>query len=168
MQINISKLVGEDWMRWACALTIDSESNMTLDKIYANEHSPMRTQIFAVTMLGIPTFVSTHFRTHSQGVTHFVKSLREDRSGDGTENRWTPTNHGMLINAQSLINISRKRLCYKSHDETRRVMKAIKTAVDGVDSELALRMVHDCVYRNGCHEDKTCGYYFRRCNGLSL
>ena len=165
MQIRVSKVTSPNLMRWACALTIDSESNMTLDKIYDNEHSPMRTQIFAVTMLGIPTFVSTHFRTHSQGITHFVKSLREDRGGDGTESRWTPTNHGMLLNAQSLINLSRKRLCHKSHDETRKVMDTIKIAIDDVDSELAFRMVPDCIYRNGCHEDISCGYY-RRCNGI--
>jgi len=167
MQIRVSKVTSPDLMRLACSLTIDSDSNMTLDRIYRNEHSPMRTQMFMVEMYGIPTFVSTHFRTHTQGVTHFVKSLREDRCGDGTENRWTPTNHGMFLNAQTLINLSRKRLCLKSHTETVKVMKAIKDQVAIVDSKLSEYMIPECIYRNGCHEDIPCGYY-RRCNGLSL
>ena len=159
MKIKVSKVTSVELIRWACAMTIDSESNMTLDRIYRNEHSPMRTQMFTVEMLGIPTFVSTHFRTHSQGITHFVKSLREDRCGNGKEDRWTPTNHGMFLNAQSLINLARKRLCYKSHDETVRVMKAVRREVEEVDSLLALYMVRECEYRNGCHEDVSCGYW---------
>lgn len=159
MQVKVSKVTSPDLMRWACAMTIDSESNMTMDRIYRNEHSPMRTQMFTVEMLDIPTFVSTHFRTHAQGVTHFVKSLREDRCGKGDEGRWTPTNHGMFLNAQSLINLSRKRLCYKSHASTISVMWMIRDEVDKVDSRLAKYMVPECIYRNGCHEDRTCGWY---------
>ena len=159
MKIKVSKVTSVELIRWACAMTIDSESNMTLDRIYRNEHSPMRTQMFTVEMLGIPTFVSTHFRTHSQGITHFVKSLREDRCGTGDEGRWTLTNHGMFLNAQSLINLARKRLCYKSHDETVRVMKAVRREVEEVDSLLALYMVRECEYRKGCHEDVSCGYW---------
>jgi len=159
MNINVSKITGIDLMSWACSMTIDADSKMSLDDIYMTEHSPMRTQIFKVELLDIPTFVSTHFVRHTQGVTHYVKSLRNDRGGDNKENRWTPTNHGMLINAQSLINFSRKRLCYKSHMETINIMSSLKLAVAKVDPALAERMVAECVYRGGvCHEQKPCGF----------
>ena len=159
MRITVKKHTDIALMQWACSMTIDSESKMTLDRIYRNEHSPMRTQVFSVEMLGIPTFVSTHFRTHTQGITHFVKSLREDRCGNGKEDRWTLTNHGMLLNAQSLINFARKRLCYKSHNETVRVMREIRKQTKLIDPDLAEYMVRECEYRNGCHEDISCGFW---------
>ena len=159
MYVVVKKITGIDLMRWACSMTTDSESRMTLPRIYKNEHSPMRTQMFAVSMYGIPGFVHVHFRAHKQGIEHYVKTLRDDRGGTGKEDRWTPTNHGMLLNAQALINLSRKRLCYKAHDETRKVMILIRDSVKLVDPDLYERMVPDCVYRNCCHEDKPCGYF---------
>jgi len=158
MEVKVKKVTDIELLQWACSLTIGKESHAKLSSIYKNEHSPMRTQIFQVTMLDIPTFVSTHFVRHTQGVTHFVKSNREDRGGDGTENRWTPVDHGMLINAQALINMARKRLCHKAHRDTRYLMTLIKLAVCDVDLELSKRMVPECIYRGGvCHEDKPCG-----------
>jgi len=159
MKIEIEKITDEGLLRWACGLTINAESNITLDKIYANEHSPIRTQLFKITMFGIPTFVSTHFVRHTIGATHFVKSNREDRSGyTGDAGRHQPVNHGILCNAQALIQMARKRLCYKSHIETVFTMSKIRTGVMKIDRELALKMVQECSYRGGvCHEDKPCG-----------
>jgi len=158
IEIKVTKITDESLMRWACSMTIDSESSMSLDKIYKSEHSPLRTQMFTVEMKGIPTFVSTHFVRHTQGVTHFCKSLREDRCGDDTQNRWSPTNHGMFLNAQALINMSRKRLCHKSHIVTMCIMKRIKEEVERVDADLAKYMVPECIYRRSCPEDVPCGF----------
>lgn len=157
MEVEINKITDEALLRWACSLTIDSESKATLKSLYRNEHSPIRTQMFTVTMTGIPTFVSTHFCRHDIGVVHFIKSLREDRCGKGDETRWTPTNHGMFLNAQALLNMARKRLCYKCSPETREVMECIKDTMFLVDEDLANRLVPECVYRGSCHEDKPCG-----------
>jgi len=111
-----------------------------------------------VEMLDIPTFVSVHFRTHSLGITHFVKSNREDRAScSGDIGRMQPVNHGMILNAQSLINLSRKRLCFKSHELTKGVMEEIRHEVMVVDSALAEYMVPECVYRGRCLEKKPCG-----------
>ena len=65
----------------------------------------------------------------------------------------------MLINAQALIHMSRKRLCFQSHAETIKVMTGIKEAILAVDYTLAQYMVPECMYRNGCYELKPCGYY---------
>lgn len=132
---------------------------MTLEKIYGCEHSPLRTQIFWVEMLGIPTFASTHFVRHKFGVEHFVSTNREDRGGDEEANRWTLVNHGMHINAQALINMARKRLCYKAHHEVRKIMEEIVNNMYMIDADLADRMVPECEYRNGCHELRPCGYF---------
>ena len=162
-EVFVEKLTDIDLLRWACSMTIDSESNMSLERIYRNEHSPIRTQIFKVSMMEIPTFVSTHFVRHSVGIlSHFCKTQRDDRIGEteGTaHDRWTPTNHGILCNAQALINIARKRLCNTSHISTRAVMYMLRDAVRKVDEDLAKRMIPECRYRgNFCHEDRMCGY----------
>lgn len=160
-EVKVTKITGADLMRLACSYTISAESEMTLDKIYQCEHSPMRTQMFVVEMKDIPTFVSVHFVRHKHGVEHFVKSNREDRaSHTGDSGRWHPVNHMMLCNAQSLVNMARKRLCRKASNETTAIMQAIVNAVRSVgDFALAERMVPECEYRRGCREIKTCGLY---------
>lgn len=161
-EVIVEKLTGDDLLRWACSMTIDSDSAMTLGRIYRNEHSPMRTQLFKVSMYNIPTFVSVHFVRHNIGIMgHYCKTQRDDRIAETegtTPDRWTPTNHGILCNAQALINIARKRLCYTSHWATRKVMWDIHRQVELVDPALAKRLVPECIYRGGiCHEDKMCG-----------
>jgi len=166
MEVLVEKVTGASLMRWACGLTIDSVSNAELSDMYACEHSPIRTQLFKITMIEIPTFVSTHFVRHNIGCIHYVKTQREDRGGSEDSNRWTPTNHGMLVNAQALINMARKRRCHKSHKETREVMELILKGVAKVDKDLSYHLVPDCVYRGGCFELKSCGYY-NRVRGLT-
>ncbi|MCP3685376.1 MAG: FAD-dependent thymidylate synthase [bacterium] len=156
-KINVEKLTNINLMRRACEMTMHKgQSKISLDKIYMCEHSPVRTQLFWVEMIGILTFVSVHFVRHKIGVEHFVTSNREDRGGTTNENRYTPVNHGMLLNAQALINMSRKRLCNKTHEETRKVMLALKDKVRTVDPDLSKYMVQECVYRGKCNEVQPC------------
>ena len=162
MEIKVTKLTDEALLRKACSYTINAESKAILGKMYKCEHSPIRTQLFVVEMIDIPTFVSVHLVRHHVGIDHFVKSNREDRPGySGDSGRLQPVNHMMLVNAQALINLARKRLCFQAHRETVKVMQAIKTEVAKVDQDLANRLVPDCLYRNGCNELKSCGYFAR-------
>lgn len=162
MKIVVKKLTDESLMRRACEMTCTGngkKSNLPLAKIYDCEHSPIRTQIFFIEMIGVPTFVSVHFVRHKIGVEHFASTNREDRGGHKEAHRQTPVNHGMLVNAQALINMARKRLCYKASPETLATMKAIKDEIAKVDPDLAKFMVAECLYRRGCHELKSCGWY---------
>lgn len=158
MKITVSKLTLHKLMYEACAATTGGRvPNIDPYRLYKSEHSPIRTQIFWVEMRGIPTFVSVHFVRHKVGVEHFVKSNRPDRGGDEEANRMTPVDHSMLINAQALISMARKRLCQKASRETRDVMLSILTGVEKVDESLARAMVPDCEYRGACWELRTCG-----------
>lgn len=159
MRIISSKLTGTGLMQKACSFTIDKESKATLFDMYRCEHSPIRTQIFCIEMYDIPTFVSVHLVRHNVGVVHFVKSNRDDRCGDGTEDRNTPVNHMMIINAQALINMSRKRLCFKAHQKTIEVWELVKDSLVDIDNDLCNYMVRECEYRNGCYEKKSCGFW---------
>lgn len=158
MKVLATKLTDEKLMQAACGFTINKESKMSVDKIYRCMHSPIRTQIFLVEMFDIPTFVSVHLVRHTAGVTHYVKSNREDRIGyTGDLGRNQPVNHAMLINAEALINMSRKRLCSGAHEKTIEAMQTIKDAVALVDPYLPKYMVRECEFRNGyCPELKCC------------
>jgi hypothetical protein len=165
MQIKITKLTDKDLLDKACSFTVNKEVHPSLYKMYLSEHSPVRTQMFWIEMYDIYTFCSVHFVRHKFGVEHFVKSNREDRPGYTQDlGRKTLVNHAMLLNAQSLINMARKRLCYKSHDETRLIMETIKDEMKKIDTDLALCMLPDCLYRGKvCHEFKPCGKMELKC-----
>ncbi len=140
------------------------EAKCSLSQLYLWEHSPSRTQMFWIMMENIPTKVSVHFVRHAAvGQQHYVMSNRPDRGGAGDDvvNRNSPVNHRMLLNAQHLIDMSRKRLCHQASTETRELMQAIReTMMYKVDPELGVFMVPNCVYRGGyCCEPKPCGKY---------
>lgn len=160
IKIVVEKLVDERIMRRACDMTRKpgmKPSEMTLEKIYRCEHSPARTQTFWIELQNIFTFVSVHFVRHKNGVEHFVESNRKDRGGSGSETRYTPVNHGMFANAQALMNMSLKRLCYASAPETVSAWMKLKKAMRKVDPALSEHMVPACVYRNGiCPELREC------------
>lgn len=74
--------------------------------------------------------------------------------------RQTPVNLGLCINAQSLLDMAKLRLCTGcAHAETVKVFNAIKEEINKVDPSLATMMVRKCVYRNGlCGEPRCCGF----------
>ena len=162
MKVTVEKITNIDLLRKACESTMQSgkTSSITLDAMYRCEHSPIRTQLFWLTMDNLPTFVSVHCVRHKIGVEHYVRSNRPDRGGNGEANRKTPIMHSALLNAEAIINMAKKRLCYQAHPETRMAMIAIKEAVEHADADLARYMVPQCVYRGGvCPELKPCGKY---------
>lgn len=162
MKISIEKLTDITLLRRACESTMQAgkTSSISLDSMYRCEHSPIRTQLFWLEMDELPTFVSVHCVRHKIGIDHFVRSNRPDRGGDGKADRETPIMHSALVNAEALIAMAKKRLCYQAHEATRDAMIAIRDAVELVDPALARYMVPQCVYRGGvCPELKPCGNY---------
>lgn len=162
MEVYAVKLTDVELMRRACESTMQAgkTSRVALDAMYRCEHSPIRTQLFWLEMDDVPTFVSVHCVRHKIGIEHFCRSNREDRGGDIDANRHTPVRHSVLVNAEALITMARKRMCYQAHPETRGAMLKIREAVRTVDPDLARYMVPNCVYRGGyCPELKPCGNY---------
>ena len=65
----------------------------------------------------------------------------------------------VLINAQSLINVSKKRLCGKASPETRHAWIEVTNKMAEIDPAMARLMVPECVYRGFCPYGKDgCGY----------
>lgn len=180
MKIKIKCISGWTVVNHLCKYTIgitdcEKEPSDNLKKMLCDcEHSPLRGLIFLVEMVGIPSWVSVHFVRHKIGVEHFVQSQRPDRTGSGRNRdemkQGELVNHCMLINAESIINISRKRLCYCASTETRQIWEAVinelKTVPEG--KILSKFCAPDCVYRGGtCHELRPCGNLKRQCDRYS-
>ena len=116
--IEVKQLTGIEEMNRACSATIGKKGRPSLLKMLHAEHSPIREIEFEITC-EIPTYVSVHLVRHSAtGQRHYVQSMRTDRGGNGTENRDTIVKHRMRLNAQHLIDMSRKRMCNQSEKQT--------------------------------------------------
>ena len=73
--------------------------------------------------------------------------------------RYAPTSLMGDMNAEAIINMSRKRLCAKASKETREIWEQVIAEVAKVDPDLALFCVKPCVFSGGiCREHKGCGY----------
>lgn len=157
MQIIVTRVTPEWLPNRAAEMTTHGQPvNAPMRAWYKSEHSPIRAEIWWIELIGIPTYVSVHLVRHKIGIEHFVESNREDRGGGDPEkiHRLTPVNHGMLVNSQALIAMSRKRLCYKADRRTVAVWRKLRKALP---PELRYFMVPECVYRNGfCPEFSEC------------
>ena len=121
-------------------------------------HSPIRVIRFRWTWIELPYFVSVHLVRHNVGTLHFVSTQRSDRTNiDRLERRQTdPVMHTMEANAESIINISRKRLCSQASEETK---EAWEKVVEQLPEWLSCRCVPECLYRGFCPETFIpCGY----------
>lgn len=134
-------------------------SKASLARMLMAEHSPIRTLRFWIEIEGLPSFVSVHLVRHKIGVEHFVQSMRDDRGGGPPETvtRLTEVRHGLEINAQALITMSRKRLCLHSHRSTVATWARVRRAMMAVQPEVAACMVPECAYRGFCPEMRECG-----------
>lgn len=159
--VEVQKHTGVEEARRAIEATCREPliSKASLNQIYTWLHSPIRTQLFEIYIQDIPSFVAGHLVRHVTAVP-FVKTSRLDRGGTEDMGRYTPVDMRIWANAESLISMAGKRLCYKSSPETVLVMSQTIGAISAVDPELARHMVPNCVLQGGyCREPKPCGYY---------
>lgn len=162
MKVSVRKFTGIDEAKEFISASLNDhrESKLkNLRKLYMSEHSPMYTQIFEIKMTGIPSYVSTHFRTHKKNfIAETVTTNRSDRGGSNEAGRMTPVDMIIYCNAKTLVDMSLKRLCSQADNITVNVMEMIKAEVSKMDEDLARFMVSQCIYRCGlCQEWKCCG-----------
>ena len=83
------------------------------------EHSPIRELIFDFQWTGLKYWVSEHF----------VRTRREDRTGSERDGlpQGSPVEHRISVNAQAMIQISRRRLCRGASPETREAWAAVQS-----------------------------------------
>lgn len=131
-------------------------------RILMAEHSPIRKINVEIKWTQLKYWVSVHLVRHNVGATPFISTQRDDRTKNTASRDDAPQSAPVDMewdgNLQSMINISRKRLCYLASPETR---QAWQEAVDEVAKEIPEMKqvcVKECVYRGFCPEFYTCGY----------
>ena len=128
-------------------------------KLLISEHSPIRLLEFDWSWKGIPYWVATHWVRHK--FEKFQSTQRTDRTGhDRTKNpQDEPVNLDGYANMQNLIDAWRKRLCYCASPETREYAEDFKAELHKTHPLESDVLVPNCVYRGGCPEFKTCGFW---------
>ncbi|MDD4871385.1 MAG: thymidylate synthase ThyX [Kiritimatiellae bacterium] len=140
---------------------INNPSSKWKRKMILCEHSPIRELFFDFKWTDLKYWISVHFVRHKIGVEHYVRSQRTDRTGIDRDNlaQESLVEHRICINAQSLINISRKRLCNNASKETKEAWEALLETIKDKEPEIFSACVPDCIYRGWCYEFKSCGYF---------
>lgn len=162
----------KDWLfvKNCCRSTVNksfSENIPTDDfkkKILIAEHSPIRILNFTWLWSHIPYWVSTEMSRHK--FEKFITSQRDDRNNNiisrSEKRQDSPVDFIGTANMQSLIDVSRKRLCYCASKEARQLMEELKYEMHekGYEKESNV-LVPNCIYRFGCPEMASCGFFKR-------
>jgi len=128
-------------------------------KLCKSEHSPLRLLEFDWTWTGIKSWVATHWSRHK--FEKFISTQRSDRTG---VDRNQLSQSELVVfdgfaNGQHLIDAMRKRLCLLASPETRECAESLKHEISKIESEFGFVLVPNCVYRCGCPEFESCGYW---------
>ena len=142
---------------------LDKEPSKSWEaKMLLAEHSPIRLVEYDITFEDIKQWVTVHLVRHWLGFIPFVHSQREDRRKLDVPRDELPqgalNDMDVSINAQAMINVSRKRLCQKASPETRDAWQKVVDAVGQIDPIMAEKCVPNCVYRGFCPELESCGF----------
>ena len=168
MEITIKRFT--DWQRVvnATRMTVGKEpidhepSDKFKHMICRSEHSPLRLLEFDIILKDVPSFVQNQIVRHKQGVEFFVCSSRPDRGNQKprSEQRKTdPCDMQISINAQAILNISRKRMCRKAEGATRLWWQRVIYELGKIEPILASYCWPDCVYKSKCTEAEPCGWW---------
>ena len=146
------------------------------------EHSPIKLVEYTISFKDLRQWVGVHLLRHpfvlpfihtqrvdkrdlDEYVDKVMSILSDDVKNDPSFNKrdylfqGQTNDQDFVVNAQTLINISRKRLCTCASKETRDAWKAVQEAIREFDPVMASFMVPSCVYRGFCPEKDSCGYW---------
>ena len=146
---------------WRKSLKSGEPSVKWKKKIIKAEHSPLRCLMFNIDMYDIPSYTAGHFVRHVHAQP-FVSTSRPDTDGHQVprdkQKKSDLVNCRLFLNAEEIINISRKRLCNKAELPTRQVWQAVLDELRKTEPELVNACVPNCYYRGFCPEIVSCGF----------
>lgn len=187
VKINIEQMVGWDWCKRLFLRTINKKPKTPMPtreqklQWLMSEHSPIKVVQWCIDVDDLMQWVGVHLLRHPF-LLPFIASQRGDKTKDKeavlalirqeildapefNDAEWrnyrlqgSENNHSFVVNAQTLINMSRKRLCRCASAETRAVWEGVKAYLAQIDPEMAAVMQPNCIYRGGCPEMECCGY----------
>lgn len=126
------------------------------------EHSPIRCLEIDWTWEDMEYWVSTEHSRHKYE--KFITTQRDDRTDNPIPRRekpqGAPVNYDGYANAQNLIDMMRKRLCFQATQEAREAAEDLKRKIkQNGEPELAFVLQKNCIYRGGCPEINKCPYW---------
>lgn len=123
-------------------------------KLLIAEHSPLRHSLITIQIDNIPYAIAMHFVRHHEGVTPYVTTSREDRTGIDrhTRSQMEPVSMRMDLNIQALINISRKRLCNQVDRTTQKIWLEVIKKIAEYDQDIAWACIPEGIRCCGCPE----------------
>lgn len=164
-------------------MTGKKPSENFIKKALMAEHSPIKLVQYRVIIRNLKQWVGVHLLRHDY-LLPFICSQRNDRnesvekmvekiSGEllkmiqEEQPDFNPRNllpqgscndHMFWLNAQTFINISRRRLCREASKETQMVWRMIIDELRKIDPILPNFCVPMCIYRGFCPEMTSCGW----------
>lgn len=161
VKVNVIKF-DVDWVeiKNLCRKTInmgDSLQEPTSNwkrKLLIAEHSPLRHSLITIEINDVPFYVMGHLVRHHVGVTPYVTTSREDRTNIPRDERKQTDLVSMRIdlNIQSLINVSRKRLCNQADKITQKIWLEVVKEIAKYDVDVAWACVPEGIRTCGCPE----------------
>lgn len=170
---TIFNYISDDWKRVKnhCRTTDNKDftENEATDefkkKLLISEHTPIRLLEFDWSWKSIYYWVSTEWSRHK--FEKFISSQRDDRLIDETPRGKKPqdalVNFDGYGNMQNLIDSWRKRLCRKATKEARWLAEDFKYELHKTHPLESNVLQKNCIYRCGCPEFKSCGYWEAFC-----
>lgn len=148
------------------------------------EHSPIKLVEYCISFKDLRQWVGVHLLRHEHVIPQ-IHTQRNDRRNiieeypyiqkaldelaEEVRNSSNPrdfvrqgevNDQDFYVNAQTLINISRRRLCNTASKETIEAWKlVVKVLKDNVDPIIADFLVPNCIYRGFCPEANSCGFW---------
>lgn len=139
----------------------EPSDNFKLMSLFA-EHSQIKLVEYLISFKNLRQWVGVHILRHPF-VLPFIHSQRGDRRQLDVPRDELPqgslNDQDFVMNAQTLINVSRKRLCSCASKETREAWKAVKDEIAKTEPNMAAVMVPNCIYRGFCPERESCGFW---------
>lgn len=167
MKINVRAITSNEEVVDACRTTVWKDSlgkepsEKFMNNIYKSEHSPIRDKMFVINIYGVESWLATHFVRHHEGYTPYVSTQREDRieyEGSRDDRKQGElVNMRITLNAQAVINVSRKRLCGQAHIKAQQLWNKVLEEIKKIDEPLYNNCVPECIYRGFCPELECCG-----------
>lgn len=174
MKVSFERLVDPEYMLAAMRTTRGKDMRVkkaptleTWQKMLISEHSSPRSVKYRVYIEDIPYYAHVHLVRHHVGVEPHVYSQRDDTGKEEVTPRDSLPQGNMVnmildLNAQSIINIARKRFCHKAHRQAQDFVEKLKCALiytgDEYDQVLGKLLMKPCSWFPGyCPEPKPCG-----------
>lgn len=165
--------ISDSWKRIKnhCRTTVNKEftdvepTKTFKKKLMISEHSPIRLLEFDWSWMKIPYWVHAEWARHK--FEKFISTQRDDRCDNevprGKKPQDTEVRYDGYANAQNLIDAERKRLCYQASNEARKYGESLKREINKYEPEMAFCLQKNCVYRCGCPEFSSCGWWEKFC-----